>query len=629
MKMPEHKSQLNKPLRPAGTELEKRLSSIFQDESGKIPDLTKLEARRSHRLLFAAGAIGAFILLLVGAAWVGFLVFQPYSGYKGQGLKITLDGPERVVLGEEMTYFVNWQNLASEPLASADIRVSFPADFSPTSIDPKPNGEDMAWKLGAIDFGGRGTIAVKGIFTGALGTKTAIQIVGNYRPASFSSEFEALATRQIEYADTVIDGKLVLPEKVLPGDKIRIAYAVTNRGDAVMKGLEARVALPEGFVRDAATGTAQIDEREVRIPVGDLGPGASTTVAVTGAFASGHAGESSVHAELGRIGVGGSFQPAQRADAAFEVLSGDLTLKLVANGSDADRSVSFGETLRVSVGYENTATEHITDVMIRIRFEPLAASSTADAWKKPSFIPPFLDWTRAEISSSGTASGDAITWNMPRLPPNQDGALDVSIPLLASVSGTSGFQVIAEATMKKVGGTVVNRSMKSSPIVFRFRTDADLASGARYYSEEGAPLGEGPLPPVVGQTTRYRVEWVLAKTIHELKSVRVSATLPKRVAWPAKSTVDAGDFAYDETTRTVSWTLNRMPADVSELHADFDLDLTPSDFDAGRFADLLGETRLEMTDADINEPITRVKPALTTDLQNDDGAKSKGVVRKP
>lgn len=614
--------------------VEESLTTIFRNDRGEMPDLSTLDRRKSSRWIFILVGLGLFIGALLAAAWAGFLLLKPFRGFQGQGLEITIDGPEHVSLGEETTYFINWKNSANEPLATSDIRVSFPSDFSQTSVDPQPNGDGLAWKIGSVAFGGRGTITVKGMFTGALGTKTAIQAVGTYRPASFNSDFETLSTRSLDYADTVLAGTIVLPQKVMPGDKIKIAYQILNRGLSPIKGLEARISIPAGFVRET-TSTSGLDEGVVRLPVGDLIAGASTTVSIVGTFTSGHAGETNVHAETGRIGADGSFQASQKADATFMVLSGDLTVKLVANGSDQDRSVGFGDMMRFAVGFENTAAEPVNEVTITVRFDPITATGTAPL--KKGAQPAFIDWAHADISASGTASGNMILWDRSRLglleklSPQQDGTVDFSLPVIGTASGTTavGFQAVVEATMKSVGGTVVNRTIKSTPITFRFRSDAGITSEARYFSEEGAPLGTGPLPPVVGQTTRYRIEWTIVKTTHELKNIRVTATLPKRVAWPAKTVLSAGDIAFDETSRVVTWTLNRLPADVNEARADLDIDLTPSDLDAGRFADLLGDTRFEAADADINEQIVKSKLPLTTDLQNDDGAKSKGVVRTP
>lgn len=552
-------------------------------------------------------------------------------------MRLDVDGPQQVVLGKETTYVVKWQNVSSQPIASADIRVSFPVDFTMTNAQPKPAENGLVWHLGAIPIGGRGALLLHGTFTGALGTKTAIQAVSTYRPGSLTSDFETLATRELEYTGTVLNGSIDVPQKVLPGDHLRIVYTIQHLGLAPMKQIEARITLPRGFVRDVASSSSDVDEHTIRIPLGDIAAGSTTTVAVSGTFASGHSGEASIHAEVGRIGIDGSFQPAQRADASFAVLSGDLNVKLVVNGSDADRAIDVGDVLRVAIGYENTANEHIKDVSIQFMLQPIFASGT-NPLSRPtqSNKSTFVDWSRFEDAASGTVRENTVTWGkahigvLERLPPQQDGTIEFALPSIAraSESGILGFQAVAEAKMKFVGTTEVNRTVATAPITFRFRTDATLTAEARYFSEEGVPLGNGPLPPVVGQTTRYRIFWDITKSIHELHTIRVSATLAKHVAWSGKFTSSAGDVTYDATNKRVSWTLNRMPNDVQDVHATFDLELTPSIFDAGRFGDLLNETRFETVDADIGEQIVRNKPPLTTDLQNDEAAKSKGVVRK-
>jgi hypothetical protein len=183
--------------------------------------------------------------------------------------------------------------------------------------------------------------------------------------------------------------------------------------------------------------------------------------------------------------------------------------------------------------------------------------------------------------------------------------------------------------MRKVGSTVVHRVVRAAPIVLRYSSDVKLSAEARYFSEEGAPLGSGPLPPLVGQTTTYRVEWRAQKRFHELANLKIRATLPSGVAWTGTTIDDAGSLVYDEATRSVTWTLNRMPADVNEQTIRFDLAVTPSEADAGRFAKLVGETRFEATDSVTGELMSQVQPALTTDLETDESASGKGVVRKP
>jgi uncharacterized repeat protein (TIGR01451 family) len=635
---PRAKKEAKSPRAPRGSltenaEVEKSLEAIFQDEDD-TSDLKTFEKKRTSPIVVVLSALGALVIVLIIAAWAGFAIFKPFRGFQGDGIQLTIDGPARIALGQETTFFVNWQNIANEPIASSEMHVSFPADFTLTSTDPATTGDGLRFRLGSIPFGGRGTIAIKGVFTGALGSKTAIQVVSTYRPSSFNSDFESLTTKAIEYTDTVLDGVIEAPEKSLPGDTVRLAYTLHNRGTTPLQNLEMRLHLPEGFTRSTTSTSVGGDGKIAMMMVPTLDPGATSTLVVMGSFVSGSGGgEITLNAETGRMGVEGTFQATQKTEAKMTVLSGDLSLKLVVNGADSDRSVAYGAPLRISIGYENTASEELKDVEIRLIAEPIIASGTNLGTVR---FP--LDWSEVELASTGTRSGNTITWDgdslgvLERLPSRSDGVLDLTIPLISTASSTDalGVRLIIEASMKGVGKTKVDRTIRTAPMNFFLQSDAAISSQAWYFSEEGAQLGSGPLPPVSGQTTSYRVMWTLTKSVHELEDIRVSATLPKNVSWPDRTSVSAGTILYDEPNRTISWTINRLPGDVNEALAEFTVELTPSTNDAGRFADLMGETRFVAEDTAINgEAIMRSRPGLTTDLENDEGAKSKGVVRKP
>lgn len=608
-------------------ELEKGLSAIYRDEAGDMPDLSTFEPLKNRWWLYALITAVVFTVILLSAAWAGFAIFKPFRGISGQGFEIKIEGPEEIALGQEVTYFINYRNRTTRPVASADLRVSFPTDFMISQIEPEST-DQLVWKLGSLPVDERGTIKVRGTFTGAIGTVTAVQVVGTYRPISAQSDFEALATKVLNYKDSVLEGVLVVPLKVLPGDKVHFDYKVLNGGLSSLESLQARLYLPEGFQLDNAT-SGQVSGRVIKLPIGTLAAGASTTISVVGTFASGVSGEAHLIAEAGRSASDGAFFTAQKTETSFTVLAGDLSLKLVMNGRDADSVIAYGSPLRFAINYENTAPEELKDVQLTLKLETV---TTTELGK----ITGLVDWKTLHDSASGTRKGDSVAWSkveiaaLGRLPAHEDGLIDLSVNAIKAATGTSGleFRAYVEAAVAMVGTTKVNRVVRSAPINIKFLSDADALAEARYYSEEGAPLGFGPLPPVVGQVTTYRVHWTVAKTVHELKDLKLKATLPKIAAWPDKTNLEAGEIVFDPNTRIVTWTLNRLPLTQNEINAEFDVRITPGESDANRFAQLLGETTFEALDANVNEKISRTLPALTTDLQNDENAQSKGVVRQ-
>jgi hypothetical protein len=616
-------------------EVDAGLEKIYLERDGKLPDLSRLQRFRSTAIVRWLVGTLIFLGVISAAAWAGFLFWEPYRDVSSDALHLSIQGPSSIALGREELFEFSWTNTDVQPLAHAEIRLGLPHDFTPTSFEPPPTDKDLRqWRLGIVHVGAEGKIRVRGIFTGALGSENAVQVIGVFRPTAYSKDLQSLATRAVTYDRTALEGSFHVPDKAVAGDAVTLSYALVNRGNQPMRDLYARLTYPLGFLPNIPTSTKQdLAARTLLLPLPELPVGATRTVDVVGTFVSGASGELPVTGEAGRLGPDGRFLTAERTDASVPVLSGDLTLHFVANGSDADRSLQPGEPVRLALNYQNTSPEPIKGIVLTVGFESFVNGVSATGTS-------LLDWVKLEDSATGATSTktrlQTLTYAKAQIPaleqlaPQSEGTVEVTLPTFKVASGTkdAAVRLTVQAFIPMVGDTKVNRTVRAQPITLRYRTDADLAVEARAFTEEGAPLGFGPLPPVVGKTTAYRIFWSFSKTLHPVQGMTVSAVLPKASAWSARTDTAAGTMSYDDASRTVKWTLNDVPEGVNELEANFEVQLTPEALDAGRFAALLGETRLEATDPVVGEPLVRVKPPLSTDLQNDDGARGKGVVKK-
>jgi hypothetical protein len=612
-------------------EVEKSLRTIYAGEEGGMPDMTRLEKIKSHGWLMAAIGIPLFIILLCGAAWAGLFFFKSFNGFQKNSLILSVEGPSEITLGEETTYFINYFNPLKEPFDAAEVRANFPADFIVTQVLPQVPDKNLIWKLGAVAGEEKGTITIKGRFTGALATISAIQAVATYRPANYSNDLETLATKQITYTDSILEGTLALPEKAIPGDRIDLVYRLKNKGVDALGNLEARLTLPEGFSLENSTGTqAVLENRIYKTTIPSLLAGSSTDVIASGVFASGFGGQAKIMAQAGNLSANGTFMPAQTAEGNFPVLAGDLNIKLVVNGSDdAERTVGYGDSLQCSIGYENTANEPLKGITLRLVLEGLSSVTGTDNLN-------LVDWGKLKNMASSTIKGDSLVWEGSRMPalkeiaPRGDGSIEIGVPIIASasVTGTAMVRATVYADIEQIGDSKIKRTIQITPVIFRLKSDAKLSAEARYYSEEGAPIGSGPLPPKVGQATRYRIFWTVNKSIHSLKDMDVSAVLPRNVNFINLVTSTAGELSYDQNTRRVAWQLNRLPEGVNTATMEFDIELTPVASDDGKYVELVGESRFQAFDENINQSILQTAKALNTDLQNDDSAKGKGAVRK-
>lgn len=614
-------------------EVERGLKAVYLDAKGSVPDLGKLE-RTSSRRLFWILSLAFICVVLAALAWTGWWVLGKKSA-SPQAFAVSIQGPADVSLGEEQTYELTWQNEHLQPLQDVEIRLNIPSDFTVTYMEPSPDdGRLKIWKWSLLSPRATGRIIVKGVFVGSLGGQSALQGLTQYRLSGTETFLQGAVLHKVAYTGTVLAGNLLFPERIVAGEPVQIRYVVANLGKQTLSSLQSRLTFPAGFIPSTSATSVQVDlaERRVTFPVVSLAPSTFFTAQLQGTFASGVSGDAVFDADTGRHDVDGSFLVAARSSSRVAISPGDLVLRLVVNGTSDGRSIEPGEPLRAALTYENVSGETVRDVQITFQTESVVNGVSATGTS-------LLQWSRVEDVNRGASTTRArfqtLSYDKKQLPalqelaPRAQGLIEVGWPTLGVASGTKDalIRVIALARMS-VSGEKAPRIIRSQPIVIRYRSDADLTVESRYFSEEGAPLGSGSLPPVVGKTTTYRIYWRLQKTLHELRDVRVTASLPGIAAWTGKTSAEGGVLAYDPASRRVVWSVPQLSEKTNELEAWFEVALTPQAMDAGRFAALLTDTSFQAQDAKLDESLTRSKPALTTDLSQDEGARGKGVVRK-
>jgi hypothetical protein len=615
--------------------IDRGLRAIYLDAKGQVPSLDTFERTSSWRVawVFVVGGLGC--LILAGLAWGGFWLFGRGAPVAASALAVAIQGPAQVALGEEQTYELVWHNTDSQILRDVELRLNAPLDFTVTALEPAPNDLSLRrWRLGLVQPGATGHIFVKGFFVGSLGEQSALQVLSTYRPNASEGLSEQTLLQTIRYSGTVLAGNILFPARVLAGEPTQIRYAVANLGKQPLDRLLIRFSFPAGFIPSSNTTGTRIDlaTRTALFSVGTLAPGSFYTATLPGLFASGVSGDALFQAETGRSDVDGGLLVAARSEARLAIAPGDVTVQLVVNGGDTARSIEPGEPIRATLAYENVSNTPVRDVKISVQLESVVNGRSATGTS-------LVNWMRVDDPRQGTSSTRArfqtLTYDkstiplLAELPPRGRGTIEIGWPTLPVASGTKDALIrVSSQTQAFVAGETAPRLIRSQPIILTYRTDAHVSVESRYFTEEGAPLGAGPLPPVMGKMTSYRIYWNLHKTLHDLSEASVTAVLPKIVAWTGKAEASVGVVVYDEKTRTVRWDMGRVGENVHDAQGWFEVALTPQSIDVGRFASLLGETSFDAQDARLNEHIHTTRAALTTDLADDEGARGKGVVRK-
>jgi uncharacterized repeat protein (TIGR01451 family) len=319
-------------------------------------------------------------------------------------------------------------------------------------------------------------------------------------------------------------------------------------------------------------------------------------------------------------------------DIPFQVMKSDLNLGLILNGSNTDQAVNFGQTLNYSINYANKGEAAMQDVAI------MAVLNSN-----------FIDWTTLNDIKKGRELGNTITWTKNEIPAlakidvGQKGEIDFSVNVMPFKESDLGknfaiksYAQYALGGLNSLGGasssTVATSSgidNQSNTINSTINSDLGFKEQVRYFDENNMPVGAGPLPPAVGQTTTFKVYWNLTNNLHDLNDAVVQTVLPDGVQWSAGNRTSVGTLTYNDTAKTVTWQIGRLPITVFEASAEFNIGLTPTDAQRNKIVVLVSGSKVTATDTNTGSSLEKDSVPKTTKLEDDSiaGMSNDGLVR--
>ncbi|MDA1038352.1 MAG: hypothetical protein O2877_01535, partial [bacterium] len=245
-----------------------------------------------------------------------------------------------------------------------------------------------------------------------------------------------------------------------------------------------------------------------------------------------------------------------------------------------------------------------------------------------------IDWDSSSlILAHGVRSDSTITWtteeieNFETLGEGQEGVIDLVLPLLENVDPTihsDNFILVATTTASPSTNTKQRQTLSTTPLLIRLNSNLTIISSARYHESDGTPIGTGPLPPIVGETTEYEILWSASNSLHPLENIVFETDLPSHVQFSEGATTTAGTISYNNEQRNIRWEIPSINA--GNATARFRLRITPSESNIGTFLKLTNPVNVVARDT-ITETSLRLEgDTLTTQLPDDTFANGKGVV---
>ena len=607
-------------------EIEESLNEIYQDSGGETVNVRRLDIKKKHGLIFWFLSILIIGGSLFGSGYAAYYFYQK-GGADATAVTFTISGETEVRLGEEFFYTLEFNNESNVNIGKSVIKATYPDNFVFLDSFPASDDADSLWRIDAIPAKSVDKITIKGMMIGPLDDAGIILAQLSYLPENFSSEFkkEASLTTTINDLGLEIDFDYIKSALIGEEQEIIVNYRTRENSNVnkfrlqlepqenieIIANKEAEREPAEGqasvsLVRPGVWQIANIGEEERELPlkiVFKKKVSENQEVAINFAFDAG----------------GSNYINFLSKKLAFEVMKSDLNLTMIINGDRDDQGVEFGETLQYSIVYSNRGETEMKDVVIMAILDS-----------------EFLDWASLEDGLNGKEKGNTISWSKEEiaglevLDINEEGTIDFSIKVSErkEIDPAKEYQIksFAQYSIGDAASAPTDSDNRSNTIINKINSDLDLSVQVRYFSEDNIPVGTGPHPPKVGETTSYKVYWQLTNSLHELDDLIIKVKLPEYVIWSAKQQAAVGTLRYQASDNAVIWNIGRLPITVYKTNAEFSISITPTAEDKNTIMVLLPETTATAVDTETEADISISAIGKTSKLEDDDIAVGDGIV---
>jgi len=583
----------------------------------------KKEKRK--KLLKKAAIILGAVVLLVGIVWLTLQIRK--SAFTDQQVKISISGPEKVKSGESVSFDIDYQNLNRASLNGAVLYINYSENFKPSgNLQFESEGPSASkFNIGSIAGKSNGKVTIQGKFFGASDALVYLEAKLDYTPSTFNSTFEVKANSSVFISSNPLTIEVDGPQNAATGNAVSYTVKYENTGQEDFNDLKIKADFPDGF---SFLNSDPLASQGNNIwYVGTLAAGQSGQVKVNGTVTGARDEQKTTKFSIGEIGSDNAFIPYGEASSVVKIIGSPIVLDETINGQKGDVSVSAGQSLSFKIGYQNTGSIGLRDVIFSIE-----ANS------------PILDYSRIDMSE-GKGEFDAekktIIWKASEIPdfkmlaPGAQGEINFSIsvkdviPVSGSKDKNFSFSAIArmdspdiptpEGANKVVASNSVNVKLNSKLLASLqgFFNDADISNS-------------GSIPPKVGQESTFTLHLKIADVSNDVTDAKVAMTLAPGVKWKNNFLPKDASMSYNDRTNELDWNVGSLAAGTGVItdpkEVIFQVGITPSQNQVGDFAPLVTQTVFSAKDSFTGEPLELKLGAKNTNLLEDLGVGEMGKV---
>jgi hypothetical protein len=522
--------------------------------------------------------------------------------------------PADVISGASSTLIIDWHNTSSEELRNAKVSLSYPAHFmlqDLSFLDRKI--ENNTVEIGDVLPDGKGSLKVTGVMFGDVGGKQMFTSSMEFR----HGEKNKLGAKEVRHVFSPTKSALgidvSMPNTIVSEQTVRGILRVTNSGSVDFSEIAIN---PTQSILNFTVSSPRTEAYEKKIGdqlvwvIPKLDKNESVEVSFTGTAPARDEKEEEEWSFDASFTFDRETFFQSRTRTQFDLIPSPISI----TQETGNQFITPGGKLSVSGEILNVSNEEIELKNIFIESSsPFIARRDGDS---ATYDIDNNRWIIKNNVSDTLAAGEKINFNAILDIKNsiQTSATNTYENLTAKITSGTEFEIVQSKIEATISSDALNLSI-TSPIIFN--------SFARYSTAQGDQIGRGPLPPVVGEETKYWVFWNISGTTNELKNVEITATLPQYARLGKKQTTSIGR-QVSINGDGISWRVDSIPATFAPqsktINLAFEVAITPSEEHVGNALTLLDNIQLTAVDAFTGEVLHAYGARISTDIADDDMA---------
>ncbi len=511
-------------------------------------------------------------------------------------IEFSFGANERLLSGHEMTLTVGYKNRSKHYLDAVVLALHLPKGFiidrskTPESVFSNENTQ----VIGKIAPGASGKVEISGIIFAEPNVEEKISAFLSYRPENKNNKEQKISAAFFKTVGSTLLPEIRISSTTLPGHEMPITLALKNTGQTTLTNFSLKSEAKYNFTKNEELQNITLSPGETKAFAGSL-----TAPNETGSHSLRFNFDILVNNETIRF---------QTLEKEINVISPTIStgLKSVFTNSFADAN----DTVPVRLYWNNSGQYTLKNVRLRISTTPgvvdLRATAAQNRLKLENGELIADKTTRSSLSSSAPGSSDEFVINLKLLSffrTDDHGQLEI--------------QIVSEAELPEMPDQKFSQT--SSEIVrLPLATQIGWKIRPVYYTEGGDQLGRGPLPPIIGDTTKYWIFIEIENGVNAIVNNNFSAILGDGVEFTGKQSVSVGsEMTYNKSSNIMSWD-HGYAADLSNIGLYFEVAVKPTMAQLGKKIVLVKSINFTADDDITGKKLQLIRGELDNSLSDED-----------